>query len=92
MEGLTSRSKKELVNVPVEATYVEEEQSMVRKKLVDETIEKGYMHGFVTRFIRPDGIKVPIVANTALLRDKKGKPLSIIYSATGVTKIKKSKP
>ena len=88
MERLTGRSKKELVYVPVEATYVKEEQELVRKKLVDETIEKGYMHGFETYFREPDGTKLPIVANTALIRDKKGRPLSIVYSATDITELR----
>jgi PAS domain S-box-containing protein len=89
MEKLTGRSKKELTNVPVEATYVKEEQPLVRKKLVDETIEKGYMYGFETYFKRPEGTKLPIVANCSLLRDRDGKPLSIIYSATDITELRK---
>jgi PAS domain S-box-containing protein len=89
MERLTGRSKKELVYVPVEATYVKEEQELVRKKLVDETIENGYMHGFETYFRKPDRTKLPMVANTALIRDTKGKPLSIVYSAVDITELKK---
>jgi PAS domain S-box-containing protein len=89
MERLTGRRREELVNIPVEATYVKEEQPLVRKKLVDETIEKGYMHGFETYFKRPDGIMLPIIANTTLIRDKDGKPLSIIYSAADISELKK---
>jgi PAS domain S-box-containing protein len=89
MERLTGKKRKELVNVPVEATYVSEEQPMVKKKLVDETIKKGYMYEFETRFLRPDGTKLPILTNCSLLRDKKGKPLFIIYSATDITELHK---
>jgi len=88
MERLAGRSKKELTNVPVEATYAKEEQPLVKKKLVDETIEKGYMYGFETYFMRPDGTRLPIVANCSLLRGKDGEPLSIIYSATDITVLK----
>ena len=87
MERLTGRSKKELTNVPVEATYTKDEQALVRKKLVDETIEKGHMYDFETHFKRPDGTKLPIVANCSLLRGKDGEPLFIIYSATDITDI-----
>jgi PAS domain S-box-containing protein len=89
MERLTGRKKEKLVNVPVEATYLKEEQLLVRKKLVDETIEKGYMYGFETYFRRPDGTRLPIVANCSLLRDKEGKPSTLIYSATDITELKK---
>jgi PAS domain S-box-containing protein len=88
MERLTGRSKKDLTNVPVEAAYAKEEQPEVRKKLVEETIEKGHMYGFETYFKRPDGTKLPIVANCSLLRDKEGRPLSIIYSAIDITELK----
>jgi PAS domain S-box-containing protein len=89
MEKLTGRKKKELTEVPVEATYAKEEQPIVRKKLVDETIEKGYMYGFETYFLRPDGTKLPIVANCSLLRDKEGKPSAIIYSAADISELRK---
>jgi PAS domain S-box-containing protein len=89
MERLTGRRKKELVGVPVEATYAKEEQPKVRKKLVDETIKKGYMYGFKTYFERPDGTRLPVVANCSLLRNEKGKPLFIIYSATSVLKLQR---
>ena len=89
MEKLTGRSKKELTNVLVEATYAKEEQPLVRRKLVDETIEKGYMYGFETCFMRPDGTKQSIVANCSLLRDEKGKPSAIIYSAADITELQK---
>jgi PAS domain S-box-containing protein len=89
MEKLTGRKKKELTEVPVEATYAKEEQPIVRKKLVDETIEKGYMYGFETYFLRPDGTRLPIVANCSLLRDKEGKPSAIIYSAADISELRK---
>jgi PAS domain S-box-containing protein len=89
METLTGRKREELVNVPVEATYLKEEQPLVRYKLVDETIEKGYMYGFETYFARADGTKLPIVVNTALLRDRRGKPSAIIYSATDISELRK---
>jgi PAS domain S-box-containing protein len=89
MEKLTGRKKKELTGVPVEATYAKEEQPIVRKKLVDETIEKGYMYGFETYFLRPDGTRLPIVANCSLLRDKEGKPSAIIYSAADISELRK---
>jgi PAS domain S-box-containing protein len=88
MERLTGRKREELVNVPVEATYLKEEQPLVRKKLVDETIEKGYMYGFETHFKRPDDTELPIISNCSLLRNKKGKPQAIIYSASDVTELR----
>jgi PAS domain S-box-containing protein len=89
MEELTGRSKEGLVNVPVESAYLKEEQPSVRKKLVDKTIEKGYIHGFETYFLRPDGTKLAIVANTALIRDRKDKPSSVIYSAMDISELKR---
>ena len=86
MEELTGRRKKDLVNVPIEAIYGEEEQLMIKKKLVNGTIEKGYVHGFETYFLRPDGTKLPVVANTSLI---KGRPPSIIYSATDISELRK---
>ncbi|VUT25771.1 MAG: sensory histidine kinase AtoS [Candidatus Methanolliviera sp. GoM_asphalt] len=86
MEELTGRSKEELVNVPVGDIYSEEEQLMIKKKLVNGTIEKGYVHGFETYFSRPDGTKLPVVANTSLI---KGRPPSIIYSATDISELRK---
>jgi PAS domain S-box-containing protein len=89
MEELTGRRREELVGVPVEEAYPEEKQELVRKKLIDETIEKDSVYDFEIYFLRPDGIKLPIVANTALVRDKDGKPSSIIYSATDISELKK---
>ncbi len=89
MEELTGRRKEELVNTPIEATYEKETQLLVRQKLVDETLEKGHAQGFEAPLVRPDGTKLPTVANCSLLRDKEGKPLSIIYSATDITELRK---
>ena len=89
MERLTGKNKEELINVPVEVTYAKEEQPLVRKKLVDETIEKGYMYGFETYFMKPDGTRLPTVTNCSLLRDEEGKPLSIICSTIDITELQK---
>jgi PAS domain S-box-containing protein len=89
MEELTGRRREELVGVPVEEVYPEEEQELVRKKLVDETIGKGSVYDFETYFLRLDGTKLPIIVNTALIRDKDDKPSSIIYSATDTSELKK---
>ena len=89
MERLMGRKKEELINIPVEAAYAREERPLVRKKLVEETIEKGYMHGFETHFVIADGSELPIVADTALLRNKEGKPQAIVYSATDISELQK---
>ena len=88
MEELTGRRKEELINVPIEATYAKEEKTQIRK-LVNKTIENGSTRGFETYFYRPDGTKLPVVLNCSLLRDEKGKSLSMICATVDMTEFKK---
>ena len=88
MEELTGRDRKELIDVPVESAYPKEERELVRRKLVNETIDKGYLKDFETYFVGKDSEKTNILVNTILLKGEDDKPLSIVYTATDITNLR----
>ncbi len=88
MERLSCKRKEDIINFPVETSYIKTNGDVIRKKLVDETIKKGYVHEFEAYFIRFDGKSLPVIVNTALIMDK-GTPSYIVCSASDIMKLKK---
>lgn len=86
MEELVGKHKEELVGVSIEKIFAKEEKSRIRKKIVDECLKKERPCELRASFIKPDGIKVPVILNCNLLKNKQGSPVGILCTSIELTK------
>jgi PAS domain S-box len=85
MERLTGRKKRELLEA-IEEIYAEESKEDARK-IVKEAVEKGSASYELT-IVKKDGTKVPVIANTSVIRDGSGEVTGVIYTASDLTELK----
>jgi len=88
MEELTGKQRNELLDVPFEDNYPEEEREKVKKVVIKETIQKGSVKQFETHLVRNNEL-ISVLVQTSLVRDNEGRPMAIIYSATNISLIEK---
>ncbi|VUT26876.1 MAG: Sensory rhodopsin II transducer [Candidatus Methanolliviera sp. GoM_oil] len=86
MERLAGREKHELIEA-IEGIYAEESKEDA-KRIVKEAVEKGSASCELT-IVRKDGIRVPVIANTSVIRDNAGNVVNVIYTASDLTELKK---
>ncbi|MDY7017783.1 MAG: PAS domain S-box protein [Nitrospirota bacterium] len=73
-----------LLGVSVELVYPLEEQERVKRALTQETLQSGGISNFETWF-KKNGERVHVQIHTSLIRDKRGDPSAILYSAADIS-------
>jgi len=87
LEELSGWSREELLKETAKNLYEFKEDEYERK--IRECIEKGFYSNLEGDLIRKDGKRVPITANSSLMKDSNGKPTGRICTVTDITELRK---